>query len=76
MVVIEEFVYINEEEEVENIDEFDFLISEEINEEDEVYKGFVFLLYNFCLDLENYKFFSLDLLNEYEDDGFNIDMEE
>ena len=28
------------------------------------------------LDLENYKFPSLDLLNEYEDDGPNIDMEE
>ena len=32
--------------------------------------------YNPHLDLENYKFPSLDLLNEYEDDGPNIDMEE
>ena len=39
-------------------------------------KGPVLPPYNPRLDLENYKFPSLDLLNEYEDDGPNIDMEE
>lgn len=65
-----------EEEEVEDTDEPDFSISEETNEEDEAYKGPVLPPYNPRLDLENYKFPSLDLLNEYEDDGPNIDMEE
>lgn len=74
--VIEEPAYTNEEEEVENTDEPDFSISEETNEEDEAYKGPVLPPYNPRLDLENYKFPSLDLLNEYEDDGPNIDMEE
>ena len=32
--------------------------------------------YNPRLDLENYKFPTLDLLNQYEDNGPNIDMEE
>ena len=73
--VIEEPAYTNEEEEVENTDEPDFSISEETNEEDEAYKGPVLPPYNPRLDLENYKFPSLDLLNEYEDDGPNIDME-
>ena len=61
--VIEEPAYTNEEEEVENTDEPDFSISEETNEEDEAYKGPVLPPYNPRLDLENYKFPSLDLLN-------------
>ena len=72
----QEPAYVTEEEEVEDIDEPDFSISEETNEEDEAYKGPVLSPYNPRLDLENYKFPSLDLLNEYEDDGPNIDMEE
>lgn len=76
MVATEEFVHINEEEEAENIDEFDPLTSEEINEEDEVHKGFASLLHNFCSDPENHKPFSPDPSNEHEDDGFNTDTEE
>lgn len=72
----QEPAYVTEEEEVEDTDEPDFSISEETNEEDEAYKGPVLSPYNPRLDLENYKFPSLDLLNEYEDDGPNIDMEE
>ena len=44
--------------------------------EEEEYVGTEKEPYNPRLDLENYKFPSLDLLNEYEDDGPNIDMEE
>ena len=57
-------------------EEPDFTISDEMNEEDEVYKGPALPPYNPRLDLENYKFPTLDLLNQYEDDGPNIDMEE
>src|SRR5699024_9758098 len=61
----QEPAYVTEEEEVEDTDEPDFSISEETNEEDEAYKGPVLSPYNPRLDLENYKFPSLDLLNEY-----------
>jgi len=65
----------NEDDE-ENIDEPDFTISDEATEDDEAYKGPVLPPYNPRLDLENYKFPTLDLLNQYDDDGPNIDMEE
>ena len=65
-----------EEDEEEEMDEPDFSISEETNEEDEAYKGPALPPYNPRLDLENYKFPGLELLNEYADDGPNIDMEE
>ena len=45
-------------------------------EEEEEYKGPALQPYNPRLDLENYKFPTLDLLNQYEDNGPNIDMEE
>ena len=65
----------NEDDE-ENIDEPDFTISDEATEDDEAYKGPVLPPYNPRLDLENYKFPTLDLLNQYDNDGPNIDMEE
>lgn len=64
----------NEEE--EDTEEPDFTISEETSEDDEAYKGPALAPYNPRLDLENYKFPTLDLLNQYGDDGPNIDMEE
>ncbi|GFH99905.1 DNA translocase FtsK [uncultured Phocaeicola sp.] len=78
-VIQQEPAYTNEEEEEEEIDDTDepvFSISEETHEEDEAYEGPVLPPYNPRLDLENYKFPDLDLLNEYEDNGPNIDMEE
>lgn len=78
-VIQQEPAYTNEEEEEEEIDDADepvFSISEETHEEDEAYEGPVLPPYNPRLDLENYKFPDLDLLNEYEDNGPNIDMEE
>ena len=71
-VIQQEPAYTNEEEEEEEIDDTDepvFSISEETHEEDEAYEGPVLPPYNPRLDLEN-------LLNEYEDNGPNIDMEE
>lgn len=65
----------NDEEE-EDTEEPDFTISEETSEDDEAYKGPALAPYNPRLDLENYKFPTLDLLNQYGDDGPNIDMEE
>lgn len=63
-------------EEPEEEDEPDFTISDERNEEDEAYTGPALPPYNPRLDLENYKFPTLDLLNQYDDEGPNIDMEE
>lgn len=63
-------------EEPEEEDEPDFTISDERNEEDEAYTGPALSPYNPRLDLENYKFPTLDLLNQYDDEGPNIDMEE
>lgn len=54
----------------------DFIISDEHTEEDEVYKGPALKPYNPRLDLENYKFPTLDLLDQYEEDDDSIDMEE
>lgn len=71
-----EFAHTDEEEIIEEEDEPAFSINEETNEEDEAYKGPELPPYNPRLDLENYKFPNLDLLNEYEDNGPNIDMEE
>ena len=65
----------NEEEEKDN-DEPDFTVSDDTSEEDAEYKGPALQPYNPRLDLENYKFPTLDLLNQYEDNGPNIDMEE
>ena len=65
----------NEEEEEDN-DEPDFTVSNDTSEEDAEYKGPALQPYNPRLDLENYKFPTLDLLNQYEDNGPNIDMEE
>ena len=64
----------NEEE--EDNDEPDFTVSDDTSEEDAEYKGPALQPYNPRLDLENYKFPTLDLLNQYEDNGHNIDMEE
>ena len=64
----------NEEE--EDNDEPDFTVSDDTSEEDAEYKGPALQPYNPRLDLENYKFPILDLLNQYEDNGPNIDMEE
>ena len=65
----------NEEEEEDN-DEPDFTVSDDTSEEDAEYKGPALQPYNPRLDLENYKFPTLGLLNQYEDNGPNIDMEE
>lgn len=65
----------NEEEEEDN-DEPDFTVSDDTSEEDAEYKGPALQPYNPRLDLENYKFPTLDLLNQYENNGPNIDMEE
>ena len=65
----------NEEEEEDN-DEPDFTVSDDTSEEDAEYKGPALQPYNPRLDLENYKFPTLDLLYQYEDYGPNIDMEE
>ena len=65
----------NEEEEEDN-DEPDFTVSDDTSEEDAEYKCPALQPYNPRLDLENYKFPTLDLLNQYEDNGPNIDMEE
>ena len=61
----------NEEEEEDN-DEPDFTVSDDTSEEDAEYKGPALQPYNPRLDLENYKFPTLDLLNQYEDNGPNI----
>lgn len=68
-------VEVGSEEEEDN-DEPDFTVSDDTSEEDEEYKGPALQPYNPRLDLENYKFPTLDLLNQYEDNGPNIDMEE
>ena len=60
----------------EDNDEPDFTVSDDTSEEDAEYKGPALQPYNPRLDLENYKFPTLDLLNQYEDNGPNIDMEE
>lgn len=57
-------------------DEPAFEISDEHSEEDEEYHGDLNRPYNPRLDLEHYKFPTLDLLNSYGDHEPTIDMEE
>jgi S-DNA-T family DNA segregation ATPase FtsK/SpoIIIE len=53
-----------------------FTVEEELNPEDAAYEGPALQPYNPRLDLENYRFPTLDLLDDVNDDGPNIDMEE
>lgn len=53
-----------------------FTIGDNHTEEDEAYKGPTLEPYNPRLDLENYKFPHLNLLDHYDDTDNNIDMEE
>ena len=67
----------NKEEEDENeYSEPAFEINNERKEEDEEYRGNINQPYNPRLDLEHYKFPTLDLLNSYGDHEPTIDMEE
>lgn len=65
-----------EEEITEHHHEPAFEISDEHKEEDEEYRGNINQPYNPRLDLEHYKFPTLDLLNSYGDHEPTIDMEE
>lgn len=65
-----------EEEITEHRHEPAFEISNEHKEEDEEYRGNINQPYNPRLDLEHYKFPTLDLLNSYGDHEPTIDMEE
>lgn len=65
-----------QEEDTELREEPDFSVGDDATEEDEEYHGPSLTPYNPRLDLENYKFPSLDLLCQYDDDGPNIDMQE
>lgn len=56
--------------------EVSFSISDNATEEDRAYKGSLSTPYNPRLDLENYNFPTLNLLNEYKESGPNIDIEE
>lgn len=67
---------IEEEEEILENEEPAFEISNEHKEEDEEYRGNLNQPYNPRLDLEHYKFPTLDLLNSYGDHEPTIDMEE
>jgi S-DNA-T family DNA segregation ATPase FtsK/SpoIIIE len=53
-----------------------FSIVDETTDDDKAYEGPALPPYNPRLDLENYHFPTLDLLNDVQDDGPNIDMEE
>jgi S-DNA-T family DNA segregation ATPase FtsK/SpoIIIE len=53
-----------------------FTIGDEATADDQAYEGPALQPYNPRLDLENYRFPTLDLLNEVQDDGPNIDMQE
>ena len=57
-------------------EETPFTIGDNHTEEDEAYKGPTLEPYNPRLDLENYKFPHLNLLDHYDDTDNNIDMEE
>ena len=62
---------------VETIEEeTPFTIGDSHTEDDEAYKGPALEPYNPRLDLENYKFPHLNLLDHYDDTDNNIDMEE
>ena len=53
-----------------------FIIGDEHTEDDEAYKGPALEPYNPRLDLENYKFPHLNLLDHYDETDNNIDMDE
>ena len=53
-----------------------FTVGDEHTEDDEAYKGPDLEPYNPRLDLENYKFPHLNLLDHYDEETSNIDMEE
>ena len=53
-----------------------FEVSNDTKEEDQAYRGDVSQPYNPRLDLEFYRFPTLDLLNTYQNDDPDIDMEE
>lgn len=57
-------------------EEPEFTVTNEHSEEDEAYKGPALKPYNPRLDLENYKFPTLELLDHYDEDDASIDMEE
>ena len=57
-------------------EETPFTIGDNHTEDDEAYKGPVLEPYNPRLDLENYKFPHLNLLDHYDDTDNSIDMEE
>jgi S-DNA-T family DNA segregation ATPase FtsK/SpoIIIE len=57
-------------------EETPFTIGDNHTEEDEAYKGPTLEPYNPRLDLENYKFPHLNLLDHYDETDNNIDMEE
>ena len=57
-------------------EETPFTIGDDHTEDDEAYKGPALEPYNPRLDLENYKFPHLNLLDHYDDTDNNIDMEE
>ena len=64
------------EEEVEETNEPDFTVGDDHTEEDEAYDGPALEPYNPRLDLENYKFPHLNLLDHYDESDNGIDMEE
>jgi S-DNA-T family DNA segregation ATPase FtsK/SpoIIIE len=53
-----------------------FTIGDEATADDQAYEGPALQPYNPRLDLENYHFPTLDLLDDVQDDGPNIDMQE
>ena len=61
---------------VEPAEETPFTITDEHTEDDEAYTGPALEPYNPRLDLENYKFPHLNLLDHYDEDNNNIDMDE
>ena len=61
---------------IETEEETPFTIGDNHTEEDEEYKGPALEPYNPRLDLENYKFPHLNLLDHYDDTDNSIDMEE
>ncbi len=54
----------------------DFVMSNDISDENKPYEGPALEPYNPRLDLENYKFPTLDLLNQYDENDQGIDKEE
>ena len=62
--------------EIEDTNEPDFTVGDDHTEEDEAYEGPALEPYNPRLDLENYKFPHLNLLDHYDESDNGIDMEE